>query len=68
MLGSVICTFESIEVVTLGVLAVQVFLEPPATTGPSVPPEGANDTKSLVKDCVYPNDKSENLLHNTLLF
>ena len=50
-------------------LAVQVSLESLALAGPSIPPEGANDTKGLVKDRVYLEDSNgdevTNLFHNT---
>ena len=50
-------------------LAVQVSLESLALAGPSVSPEWANNTKGLVKHCVYLEDSNgdevTNLFHNT---
>lgn len=50
-------------------LAVQVFLESLALADPSVPPEGADDTKGLVKCRVNLEDDERNevtnLFHNT---
>ena len=45
-------------------LAVQVFLESLALADPSAPPEGANDTKGLVKGCVNLEDDERNEVTN----